>query len=146
MAVLPLPFLSHLKRKTAKNARKRAFLALLAHLDMEYNGDIRKGGRKVKRTVISNGKQFMANKNYVLREIAGNTVLVSVGGEIADFCGIVNLNPSAKVLWKALLKPVTEEELKKELLDKFGVSEERAGDDVKKVLGMLKERGMVHCV
>lgn len=90
--------------------------------------------------------RFMANKNYVLREIAGTTVLVSVGGGIADFCGIVRLNTSAKVLWNALLTPVTEDELKEELIKKFAVSEERAIRDVETSLRILRERGVVDCV
>lgn len=88
-------------------------------------------------------RKFTANKNYILREIAGESVLVSVGEEIADFCGIVNLNHSARCLWDILQGKVTKEELVKALVYKFEVSEETAQKDVENTLNILQERGLV---
>lgn len=88
-------------------------------------------------------KQFVANKNYILREIAGEAVLVSVGAGVADFCGIINLNSSAKVLWNTLQQPVTEEEMVVSLKEKFFVEDDVAREDVKHTLQILEGRGMI---
>lgn len=88
-------------------------------------------------------KHYIANPDYILREIAGEFVLVSVGSGVADFCGIVNLNPAARVLWMKLEKGATEKELVDELLDKFYVTEEKAAADVRKTLQLLEERRLV---
>lgn len=89
------------------------------------------------------GKRFIANKNYILREIAGESVLVSVGEEIADFCGIVNLNASARTLWEALQEGATKEELAQILKENFEVTEEKALEDVEACIQILQERGLV---
>ena len=47
-------------------------------------------------------KKYIAKNRYVLREIAGESILVSVGDGVADFCGIVKLNASVKVIWNKL--------------------------------------------
>lgn len=87
--------------------------------------------------------RFIANENYILRDIAGQSVLVSIGSEIADFCGVINLNATAKELWIALTDGATKEELVKTLTDKFSVSVEQADEDVTKTLLVLIERGMI---
>lgn len=89
-------------------------------------------------------KKYIANPNYTLREIAGEAVLVSVGKEIADFCGIVNLNMTAKILWEKLQNGATELELQKELLDVFQVSEEIVVRDVHGIINLLLERGLIY--
>lgn len=88
-------------------------------------------------------ERFIANKNYILRKIAGEEVLVSVGGEIVDFCGVVKLNASAGVLWKTLQRGAAREELVKALVDEFSIAEEQAREDVEASLQVLLERGMV---
>lgn len=88
-------------------------------------------------------KRYIASKNYVLRKIAGKYVLVSVGEGIADFCGVVTLNESAGVLWKALQQGAAEEELVKVLQETFSITEEQAKEDVEKSLQLLLEHRMI---
>lgn len=88
-------------------------------------------------------KRYIANKNYILREIAGEPILVSVGSGIADFCGIVNLNTSAKVLWNTLQEAVTEEDLVAVLKETFSVEEEKAKEDVGKTIDFLLQKGLI---
>lgn len=70
-------------------------------------------------------------------------VLVSIGNEIADFCGVVNLNRSAGVLWKTLQGSATRGELVQVFTDTFEVSEETARRDIRETLKMLMKRGLV---
>lgn len=86
---------------------------------------------------------YVANKNFIMREIAGQTVLVSVGSGVADFCGIINLNETAKELWQALQQPVTIEMLCQTLLSSYDVSYQQALEDVEKTVQMLIDKGMV---
>ncbi|MDO5409736.1 MAG: PqqD family protein [Lachnospiraceae bacterium] len=95
------------------------------------------------KCACSQTRRYKASKNYILREIAGEAVLVSVGDGVADFCGIVNLNPSARVLWKKLQDGATKEELVCELKETFEGAEESAEQDVEATVQMLKERGLV---
>lgn len=86
---------------------------------------------------------YHASPNYILREIVGEWVLVSVGQGVADFCGIVKLNPSAKVLWETLQAGATKEDLVGALMDTFSVSQEQAEADVAQTLELLQQREMV---
>ncbi|MDD6065906.1 MAG: PqqD family protein [Firmicutes bacterium] len=88
-------------------------------------------------------KRLITNKNYIMREIAGAPLLISVGQEIADFCGIINLNESARILWEALEKGATREELVEKLKGAYDISTERASQDVDSTLKNLLERGMI---
>ena len=90
-------------------------------------------------------KKYIAKNRYVLREIAGESILVSVGDGVADFCGIVKLNASAKVIWNKLQNGATEEELVKTLTDTFSISEEKAREDVEKSLELPIQREMIGC-
>lgn len=86
---------------------------------------------------------YKASSSYILRNIADQCVLVSVGAEIADFCGIVQLNKSAEILWTVLQKGVTKQEMVNELLNRFEIEETAALEDVNKTIEMLEKRGMV---
>ncbi|MGN0275962.1 MAG: PqqD family protein [Hominisplanchenecus sp.] len=88
-------------------------------------------------------QRLITNKNYIMREIAGAPLLISVGQEIADFCGIINLNESARILWEALEKGATREELVEKLKGAYDISTERASQDVDSTLKNLLERGMI---
>lgn len=90
-------------------------------------------------------KVYYANSAFILREIAGESVLVSIGSGVADFCGIIHLNPSAKILWKSLQRGASKNELIRELQKYFQVSEEKAAEDVEKSLTLLGEKGMISC-
>lgn len=90
-------------------------------------------------------QRYIASKQYILREIAGTSILVSVGSGVADFCGIVTLNHSAKVLWTALQDGATKAELIQKLQYYFALSEEKAAEDVTTSLILLEQRGMISC-
>lgn len=95
---------------------------------------------------IYSGKKYITKDRYVLREIAGESILVSVVGDgVADFCGIVKLNASAKVIWNTLRNGAGKEELVQALVDAFSISEEKAKEDVEKSLELLIQREMISC-
>jgi hypothetical protein len=70
-------------------------------------------------------------EGYVLREVAGNYIVVAVGEAVKNFNGVINLNESAAFLWQQLLEDKTEEQLVTALLGEYEVSEEIAKRDVK---------------
>lgn len=94
---------------------------------------------------IYSGKKYITKDRYVLREIAGESILASVGDGVADFCGIVKLNASAKVIWNTLRNGAGKEELVQALVDAFSISEEKAKEDVEKSLELLIQREMISC-
>lgn len=88
-------------------------------------------------------KKFQSKSDYVHRRIAGNDVLISVGENIANFNGYIELNSSAAFLWDEMKEPRTSEELEKALAEHFHLSQEKAVEDVQDFLKELRENDMV---
>jgi hypothetical protein len=81
--------------------------------------------------------------NYVLRTIAGQHVLVSIGEGLADFRGYIQMNDTAAFLWEQLKEGRTKEELFRAILDKYDVDEDRARRDLESSLELLVSKGMI---
>lgn len=82
-------------------------------------------------------------EGYILREVAGNFVVVAVGNAVKNFNGIINLNETGAFLWKILEKGATKDELKKQLLGEYDVSEEIADKDINTFISKLEEKGLL---
>lgn len=88
-------------------------------------------------------EKYQASENFIHRRIADSDVLISVGANIADFNGYIQINGSALSLWEQLKKTSTLEQLEKVLEDKYGIPHGQAAEDVADFLNELKEHGMV---
>ena len=69
---------------------------------------------------------MIIKQGFMLREVAGNFVVVAIGEASKKFNGVINLNESGAFLWKQLTKEVTKEQLLEALLNEYDVSEEIA--------------------
>lgn len=81
--------------------------------------------------------------NYVLRRIAGQDVLVSIGEGLADFRGYIEMNDTASFLWKQLQEGKTKEELLEAIVETYDVDEDTARRDVDSCLDLLISKGMI---
>lgn len=80
---------------------------------------------------------------FVLREVAGNYIVVAVGARVKEFNGIINLNETGAVLWREIEKGADEETLVKALLSEYEVEEEVAKEDVRTFIAKMKEAGLL---
>lgn len=76
---------------------------------------------------------------YMLRSVAGQNVVVPIGAAAVDFNGMISLNDSGALLWRALTEGATEAELKEALLETYDVDETRAEADVKAFVSRMRE-------
>ncbi len=79
---------------------------------------------------------------FLLRNIAGNFVVVPVGKENIDFNGMVSLNGTGAFLFEKMQAGITEEELIQALMQEFEVSEETAKEDVKLFIQKVEREGL----
>lgn len=77
-------------------------------------------------------------KNVVAREIMGETVLVPLG-EANDFNGMIILNETAGEVWKRLPDAASTDDIVRELLEIYDVSEKTLKCDVDEFLNELKK-------
>ncbi|MCI7097573.1 MAG: PqqD family protein [Lachnospiraceae bacterium] len=88
-------------------------------------------------------KTYQASQNFIHRKIADSDVLISVGSNIANFNGYIELNGSAADLWEKLQTPSRPDELEQLLETKYGISHETAAEHVLDFLKELQEHDMV---
>lgn len=82
-------------------------------------------------------------KNYVLRKIAENWMVLPLAEETINFSGMLTLNDSGVMLWNLLEKGTTKDALVAAMLAEYEVSEEVAAADVDSFLEKLIQAGCV---
>ena len=80
---------------------------------------------------------------FIMREVAGNNVVVAVGKKAKEFNGMINLNDAGAILWKLLEKGATEEELVSALKTEYGIDQEMAERDAKAFTKKLSDAGII---
>lgn len=83
------------------------------------------------------------NENYIMKNIAGEVVIVPTGKAAQYFNGLISTNEVAAFIWKNMESVDTPEEMVKKVLDEFEVDEETARTDVLGFLNDLKTVGMI---
>ena len=82
-------------------------------------------------------------KELIMREIAGDIILVPVGKAVYDSNGLFALNEVGAFIWKLLPNVHTEEELCSAVLVQYDVSAETAKQDVHEFLQKLQEMEII---
>ena len=81
---------------------------------------------------------------FTLRELCGEHVVIGEGLSQVNFNKILSMNDSAGYLWKEVQgKDFTLEDLVKLLTDRYEVTAEVAMDDVKKMVAVWQEHGVL---
>lgn len=80
---------------------------------------------------------------FVLREVAGQSIVIAVGGAAEKFNGIIKLNESCALLWKKLEVGATEQDLVEVLLNEYDVDEAQAKEDVSAFVESLTKAGLI---
>ena len=78
-------------------------------------------------------------KEYILREIAGDYIIVPVGATALEFNGMITVNETGAFLWEKLREGTTKEELLHAMLEEYEVSEKEAEADIQEFLQMLQK-------
>lgn len=77
-------------------------------------------------------------KQFVLREIVGEAVLVPIGESAARFNGLLTVNELGKFIWENIESSKDEDELLQRILDEYEVDGDVAKADLDEFLGKLK--------
>lgn len=89
---------------------------------------------------------YRANDQFVVRTIAGETLLIPVGVATQDFNGMVLLNETGAFLWEALQEPKTEEALAAALVDAFETDPETALSDIRDFIDHGIQNNLISCI
>lgn len=75
---------------------------------------------------------------FVVRRIMNDVVAVPVGKTAGEFNGMILLNDVSEVLWDALTRGSTLEEMANSLTEQFEVSREEATSDILEFLNKMR--------
>ena len=81
--------------------------------------------------------------DFVLREIAGDILLVPAGKTALDLNGMLTLNEVGAEIWKMLPGVENEEEIVERLLQDYEVAPAQVREDVAEFIGHLRELGIL---
>ncbi len=79
---------------------------------------------------------------YILRSVAGQNIVVSVGAEV-NFNSIISLNETGTFLWEKLTEENTAEGLVDALLGEYDVDKQTAERDVAAFIEKLKANNIL---
>ena len=83
------------------------------------------------------------NKEFVLREIVGDYIIIPIGSTALEFHGLITVNEVGVTLWKMLQEEVTMEDLVQGVLAEYDVEEEVAREDIQEFLDTLVSGGIL---
>lgn len=84
-----------------------------------------------------------AEKNMILREIAGEYILIPVGAMALKIHGIISLTESGRLIWEKLQEECREEELVAAIRQEYEIDQETAVQDVREFLQKLEDAGLL---
>lgn len=82
-------------------------------------------------------------EGFVLREVAGQTIVIAVGEASKSFHGMINLNNTGKEIWEGVQKGMNEDLIAKKLTEKYEVSFSKAQEDVDRLIRKMYEAGVM---
>lgn len=82
-------------------------------------------------------------KDFVLRETAGDYMIIPTGRTVQSFDGLITVNEVGADLWNMLQSEVTFDDLLRGILTIYDVDEETAEEDIREFLDTLRERGIL---
>jgi len=82
--------------------------------------------------------------DFMLREVAGQSIVVPLGNNVVNVNGIITLTESAVILWKKLEDGVdSADELADALLNEYDVDRETALSSVEEFINQLIDKNMI---
>ena len=87
----------------------------------------------------SDGGAMRIDAGFILREIAGEYVIVPTGKTALIFNGMLTANAMGIFLWEHLKEDVTEEELVASVVSEYDIDEKTARNDIQEFLEVLRQ-------
>lgn len=80
---------------------------------------------------------------FMLREIAGQAVVVPLGERVVEFNGIITLSESGAFIWRKLENEVSEKELVEYLINEYDIDIETARNDMEDFLNSMRQKNLI---
>ena len=95
-------------------------------------------GRRVYR-----GDAMKIKDGFVLRQVAGQGVVIATGEASKEFSGMVKLNGTGSFIWERVAEGLDEDAIAKALVAEYDVTPEKAASDVAAFVAKMRENGFL---
>lgn len=75
---------------------------------------------------------------FILRNVAGNNVVVPIGQATIDFNGMISLNDTGAFIFEQMLNEITRDELVQAVINEYGIDGKLAQKDVDAFIEKIK--------
>lgn len=82
-------------------------------------------------------------KEFVLREIAGDYVIIPMGKTTLSLNGLITVNEVGASVWKLLQSDRSLDDLVQGILEEYDVEEDVAREDIQEFLDTLRKNGIL---
>lgn len=93
--------------------------------------------------ITLDGGNMKFKKEFMLREIVGETVLIPTGETAAHFNGLISVNELGRFIWENYEKAKDEDELLSFILDEYEVERDVAKADLEEFLQILRDAEII---
>ena len=80
---------------------------------------------------------------FVLREVAGQIMVIATGEASKDFHGMIKLNGTGKEIWLGLQDGLSEADIVKRIGEKYEVESDKVAQDVRAFIHQMEEMGFL---
>lgn len=80
---------------------------------------------------------------FVLREVAGQALVIATGEASVEFHGMIKLNATAQRVWQGIADGLSAQEIARLLAAEYDVSEEKALADVNIMTERMRQAGFL---
>ncbi len=82
-------------------------------------------------------------KGFVLREVAGQAMVIATGEASKDFHGMIKLNDTGKDIWQGLIDGLSADQIVATIRGKYEVEQDKAAQDVSEFIQKMEEMGFL---
>ncbi|TPF93379.1 PqqD family protein [Bifidobacterium sp. UTBIF-78] len=80
---------------------------------------------------------------FVMRDVAGQTVIIATGEVSRTFQGMIRVNDTGKVIWSGLNDGLTVDQIVDKVIAEFDVDRATATSDVETFIGKMRDNGFL---
>ena len=82
-------------------------------------------------------------QGFVMREVAGQTVIVATGEAARGFRGMIKVNEAGRIIWQGITDGLDETAIVERIVDAFDVTCDTAERDVAAFVAQMRDNGFL---
>ena len=82
-------------------------------------------------------------EGFVLKEVAGNYVIIAIGDDVLDFNDIITVNEIGALIWNNMIENKSKGEIISVILSEYDIDEKTASEDFDTFINQLKSVNII---